>query len=121
MSEWRVWGWLPVEPDLRHEERERRGGDVEGGGRCTGGTWRGYKWKLLHGQPHDAAVGSWLCNSCRETFPSILPANLHYGVWGAGEGGSELGWRLEEGRWKMGACIKDEKTGTRALRLAAFG
>lgn len=23
MSEWRVWGWLPVEPDLRHEERER--------------------------------------------------------------------------------------------------
>lgn len=30
MSEWCAWGWLPVEPDLRHEEKEGEGMWKEG-------------------------------------------------------------------------------------------
>lgn len=102
-----------MEPDLRHEEREGEGMWKEGGGSCTGGSWKGYKWRLLHCEPHDAAVGSCLCNNCSSGDPEKLPQLVFSRASPRLmfiNRGSELGWRLEAGRWKMGVCIKDEKT-----------
>lgn len=92
---------------------------MEGGGCCTGGSWRGYKWRLLHCEPHDAAVGSWLCNNCSGGAPeklSIASSLLMFITRG-----SELGWRPQEGSWKMGDCVKDEKTEKRACVYQILG
>lgn len=85
---------------------------MEGGGCCTRGSWRGYKWRLLHCEPHDAAVGSWLCNNCSGGAPEKLSRASSQLMFITR--GSELGWRLEEGSWKTGDCVKDEKTEMRA-------
>lgn len=39
-------------------------GDVEGGGHCAAGGWRGDKRQPLVSKAQDEAVGSCLCNNC---------------------------------------------------------
>lgn len=89
-----------MEPDLRHEEREGEGLWKEGAAapeEAGEGTNGGL---LLHCEPHDAAVGSWLCNNCSGGAPEKLSRASSQLMFVTR--GSELGWRLEEGSWKTG-------------------